>query len=172
MISDYLKAKLASEIPGILTATSHLENGKQVIRINGASVIVGPFASDNEIEAGIRSALQKPDEAALLVDRLADTSVLALRPATPLPAVNLMEPKPMANLSGSGYKAGSLKALLQGIKDRNAAVMDGAITQAQKVHAALDQVEKVSQDMASTHEGIMAELGQFSNLPPDGDEHG
>lgn len=160
MISDYLKTKLAAEIPGILTATSHLEGGKQVIRINGASAIVSPFASDNEVEAGIRLALDIP-----LPQVEAATAVAAV--PTPLPAVNLTEPKPMANLSGGGYKPGSLKALLQGIKDRNAAVMDGAIEQAQKVHAALDQVEKVSHDMASTHKGIMAELGQFSNLPPD-----
>jgi hypothetical protein len=147
VISDYLKAKLSTEIPGILTATSHLEGGKQVIRINGVSAIVGAFASDNEIEAAIRLALDKP------------------RP-TPLPPVNLTEPKPMANLTG-GYKPGSLKELLQGLRDRHARVMGGAVEDAKKAHKALDHVEIVMTDVNDTTSGIMSELGQFSNMPDD-----
>lgn len=159
MISDYLKAKLATEIPGILTATSHLEGGKQVIRINGASAIVGPFASDNEVEAGIRSAL--------LPGLLPDAD-LSAGYTVRLPPVNFTEPKPMANLTG-GYKPGSLKELLQGLKDRHARVMGGAVEDAKKAHKALDHVETVMTDVNDTTSGIMSELGQFSNMP-DGDD--
>lgn len=159
MISDYLKAKLATEIPGILTATAHLEGGRQVIRINGASAIVGPFASDNEIEAGIRNALDIPAPQA-------EPAIASAAASTPLPAVNLTEPKPMANLTG-GYKPGSLKALLQGVKDRTEAVMAGAVADVKDLHKALDHVENVSRDAKQTTTDIRAELGQFTNMPDD-----
>jgi hypothetical protein len=149
VISDYLKAKLSSEIPGILTATSHLEGGKQVIRINDVFATVSPFASDNEVENGIRLALNIP----------------ATSPrVTPLPMVNLTEPKPMANVQG--YKPGALKELLQGLRDRQARVMGGAVDDAKKAHEALDHVERVMTDVNDATGGIMAELGQFSNLGP------
>jgi hypothetical protein len=159
MISDYLKAKLSTEIPGILTATSHLEGGKQVIRINEVFATVGPFASDREVEAGIRLALNQN------IAALAPSSPMP--PLTPLPTVNLTEPKPMAK--PTSYKPGELKGLLQGLRDRHARVMDGAVDDAKKAHKALDQVEAVMGDVNDTTSGIMSELGQFSNMP-DGDE--
>lgn len=171
MISDYLKAKLAEEIPGILTATSCLENGKQIIRISKtgadtpmemATAYVGPFASDNEVEAGIRLALNIPkplkpwDEAADGPEHI----------TAPLPAVNITEPKPMANLTG-GYKPGSLRALLQGVKDRTDAVMSGAVADIQDLHKTLDHVENVSRDAKQTASDIRAEMGLITNFPDD-----
>jgi hypothetical protein len=165
MISDYLKAKLAVEIPAILTATSHLEGGRQVIRINGETVVVGPFASDNEVEAGIRNALD------IFPPPLGDlhgmaTGLMRTSPTTPLPAVNLTEPKPMANLTGS-YKPGSLKALLQGVKDRTEAVMSGAVADITDLHKTLDHVEGISRDTQKTTTDIRAELHGMTNFNDD-----
>jgi hypothetical protein len=158
-ISDYLKRKLVAEIPGINEATCHLENGHQIIRINGNTAMVGVFASDNEVEAGIRRALEIPNNPS---DPVAPAEAGHV---TALPKVNLTERKPMANLSG-GYKPGSLKALLQGVKDRTEAVMASAVADVASLHKALDHVENVAGDARATRDDIRAELGQFSNLGP------
>jgi hypothetical protein len=164
MISDYIKIKLAA-LPGIAEATSHLEGGKQIIRINGETAIVGPFASDNEVEVGIRLALGIPEQ--IIAPEGIGHDPMTPSHITLVPAVNITEPKPMANLTGGNYQPGSLKTLLQGLKDRHAAVMGTAVAEATQAHKALDHVESITRDMSQTTSGILSELGQFTNMPDD-----
>lgn len=162
MISDYLKAKLATEIPSILTATSHLENGKQVIRINGASAIVGPFASDNEVEAGIRSALDIPAP-------VAEPAIASAVASTPLPAVNLTEPKPMTAPSGSF--AASIRAMMDEARAGVAQARSEGLAKVGEAVSKLNEAKAatglVAGRMAKTIEdeaaSVLSELGQISN---------
>jgi hypothetical protein len=186
-ISDYLKAKL-SDLPGIEGATSELIGGEQVIHINGAEAHTGPFASDTEIERAIRSALNMLDPEAT---EPAEPNV------TPMPEVTLIEeskqpegiiPKPdeIKGLdakngekgiapppvgkpipSSGGYTPGSIKTLLQGLRDRQASVMSEVEGKAKRAHQALDRAARIGADLDATADAILAELGQFSNHPDD-----
>jgi hypothetical protein len=171
-ISDYLKAKL-SDLPGIEGATSELIGGAQVIHINGAEAHTGPFASDTEIERAIRSALNMLDPEAT---EPAEPNV------TPMPPVSLIEepkkdepapvraaPAPVGKPipSSGGYTQGSIKALLQGLRDRQGSVMSEVEGKVKRAHKALDRVAQVGIDADATADAILAELGQFSNHPDD-----
>jgi hypothetical protein len=172
-ISDYLKAKL-SDLPGIEGATSELIGGEQVIHINGAEAHTGPFASDTEIERAIRSALNMLDP---------DATEQAEPNVTPMPAVDLIEepkkdepapvplpaPAPVGKPipSSGGYTPGSIKALLQGLRDRQGSVMSEVEGKVKRAHKALDRVAQVGIDADATADAILAELGQFSNHPDD-----
>jgi hypothetical protein len=157
-ISDYLKAKLG-DVPGIADATAQVENGRQVIRVNGAEVVVSPFASDNEIEQGIRKALGMSDETGHITE-LQPVPLIIAAPEAPKPAG-----KPIP--TSGGYQPGSLKALLQGLRDRNQSVMSDTVEKVQKAHKALDQVVQIGNDAEATAQAILAEIGQFSNFPEE-----
>jgi hypothetical protein len=172
-ISDYLKAKL-SDLPGIEGATSELIGGAQVIEINGVEAHVGPFASDTEIERAIRSALNMLDP---------DSTEPAEPNVTPMPSVDLIEepkkdepapvplpaPAPVGKPipSSGGYTPGSIKTLLQGLRDRQASVMSEVEGKAKRAHQALDRAARIGADLDATADAILAELGQFSNHPDD-----
>jgi hypothetical protein len=168
-ISDYLKAKL-SDLPGIEGATSEIVGGGQVIRINGSEAHVGPFASDTEIEKAVRSAMTKPEHDATKPN------------VTPMPEVTLIEepkkdePTPVRAAtapvgkpipSSGGYTPGSIKTLLQGLRDRQGSVMSEVEGKVKRAHKALDRVAQVGIDADATADAILAELGQFSNHPDD-----
>lgn len=179
MISDYIKAKLASEIPGILTATAHLEGGKQVVRINGATATVGPFASDNEIEAAIRLALNVPkQEAAPVADEIDQAAPEAAEPVrvTELPpAPVLVDPAPVAapapRAPAKGGFAASLKALMDDARAGVAKAREDGTAQVQSAVAELHQAKaavahvtgKMAQTIKDEVADIRGELSQISN---------
>lgn len=151
-ISD-LKTRLA-DVPGIETLTSQTLLGRQVFGFNGLIAGVDMNATDQEIEDAIRA-----------------TAGLALnRPATPLPIVNLTEPRPMTTPAPGSFAA-SLKALMD---DARAGVVQARADGVVKVGAAVKKlgdakaaVTHVTDTMAAAIEGeasdVMAELGQISN---------
>lgn len=175
MISDYLKAKLASEIPGILAATSHLEGGKQVVRINGETAIVSPFASDNEVEAGIRLALNIPKQEAALAEPDQAQAETAHVTELPPPAI-LAEPEaaPAARPAPAqrpGGFAASLKALMDdaraGVAQARAdgtAQVQSAVAELHQAKAAVTHVTgKMAQTIKDEVADIRGELSQISN---------
>jgi hypothetical protein len=161
-ISDYLKAKLG-DVPGIADATAQIENGRQVIRVNGAEVVVSPFASDNEIEQGIRKALGMSDE----TGHITELQAVPLIVAAPEPVAEAAKPAGKPIPTSGGYQPGSLKMLLQGLRDRNQMVMSETVEKVQKAHKALDQVAQIGNDAEATAQAILAEIGQFSNFPDE-----
>lgn len=170
MISDYIKARLATEIPGILAATSHLEGGKQVIRINGVSAIVGPFASDNEIEAAIRLALDKPKQDAAVTETDQAPQADAEHVTELPPAAILAEPTPPPAPRAGGFAA-SLKALMDdaraGVAQARAdgtAQVQTAVAELHKAKAAVVHVTgKMAQTINDEVADIRGELSQISN---------
>lgn len=122
---------------------TRIVGSNQFVTYNGKTVMVSATATDQEIATALN--LDK-------IDAVAQTSPVVV--AKPIPA------------SGS-FTPGSLKALLQGIKDRQQAVMGSAVEKAKALNAALDQVEKMNSSMDATTNGILSEIGQFSNLGPD-----
>jgi hypothetical protein len=172
MISDYLKAKLATEIPGILAATSHLEGGRQVVRINGASAIVGPFASDNEVEAAIRLALNIPKQE-VVVSEPDQTEPTEVSHVTALPAaVSLTEasPRPRPAPARGGFAA-SLRAIMDDARAGLAQAREAGIAQVHDAvgelhsakHAVIHVTGKMAQTIKDEASDIRAELGQISN---------
>lgn len=171
MISDYIKARLATEIPGILAATSHLEGGKQVIRVDGKTAIVSPFASDNEVEAGIRLALDKPKQDATVTETdqvpQADAEHVTELP----PAAILAEPPAAPAARRPGGFAASLKALVDDAKSSIAQAQADGFAEVQSAVADLHKVKAtvkhVTGNMAAGIRGdiadIHAELGQITN---------
>jgi hypothetical protein len=139
MSIDTIKSRLRS-VPGIETLTMRLEGGNQVFTLNNVSAAVGALASDSEIETAILTAVR-------------------------LPPVNITETRPMS-ITGAGYLAGSIKQKIQAAKDRIAnvhATTDAALAKMNQAADAGDQIAKAIDDEAN---GLLAELGQFSNGGP------
>jgi hypothetical protein len=102
---------------------------------------------------------------------------------TPMPPVALIEepkkgetapvalpaPAPVGKPipSSGGYTPGSIKTLLQGLRDRQGSVMSEVEGKVKRAHKALDRVAQVGIDADATADAILAELGQFSNHPDD-----
>jgi hypothetical protein len=158
-IGGDLKARL-SAIPGIEEATSDIEGGQRVFKISGKTIAVGRFAFDNEIEQAIRKAFGMSDEI-----HTTELPAVPLIVAAPEPVVEAPKPAGKPIPASGGYQPGSLKALLQGLRDRNQMVMSETVEKVQKAHKALDQVAQIGNDAEATAQAILSEIGQFSNFP-------
>jgi hypothetical protein len=135
-----IKSRLRS-LPGSESLTMRLEGEKQVFTVNGVSAAVGAFASDSEIETAILAALR-------------------------LPPVTFTETKPM-NVTGAGYLAGSIKQKIQAAKDRIAKVHATTDAALAKMNAAADTGDQIAKAIDDEANGLLAELGQFSNGAPE-----
>jgi hypothetical protein len=167
-ISDYVAEHFRAF--GIPDVTEHvLVGGRQTILFaDGTRIFASPFASDAEIVAVTREAFKmteetKPDAPAQTADRL--------------PAVELTEtvqkPKSdeprMGGIMSKGYRPGSLKALLDGLHAEGQSLMQGVAEEAAKVQKAYGHLRTARDDLRAHREGIMSELGQFSNFADDGE---
>jgi hypothetical protein len=168
-LSDYLTKELTAL--GLPSIRSHeLFEGKQVITFaNGARVSVGAFASDTEIQAAVRKAfhMSDPETSPTPPEGPAATAatklpVVEMKPSETAPPVR-GRPIPAAG----DYKAGSLKELLGGLRNRKQDVMGEAVKEAKRAHKALDMVAQTSADMRATTEGILDEMREFTNEIPD-----
>ena len=162
-ISDYLAKEFAAH--GISVEDHQLVDGRQLIKFaSGASVYVSAFASDAEISAAAFKAHNMTD------DNIETTEAV---PATAdkMPVVDLAPivetPKAARPIPAGSHAPGTLSGLLKALKARKAAVMDNAIGEAKRAHKALDHVERVAGDMSATTDGIMSELGEFTNFPDE-----
>lgn len=151
-ISDYLRAKLAG-LPGIESATSQLIGGRQIIRIGAIEAHVGSFASDNEIERAIRSALNMADP---------DTTEPI---ATPMPTVALVEePKPDAP---APVVAPVAKPAPMITKNRTGASFFASLIREQQA-ALKEKFAKAGEDMLS----LMGEMNELADAATQQVQHG
>lgn len=156
MSIDQLKARLR-DVPGIETLTLQNIAGRSAYGFNGLIAAVDPNSTDDQIETAIRMA----------------SIQAALRPAndepTPLPPVNITEPKPMTTQPGSFSAA--IKAMMD---EARAGVAQARTDGLAKVGEAIGKLNdaktataKVAATMAGTIEdeaaSVMSELGQISN---------
>lgn len=151
MSIEQLKMRLR-DIPGIENLSMTLIGGRRSFGFNGLIAAVDPNASDDQIEHAIRN-----------------TAMLRTN-VTPIPTVNLTEPKTMTT-PASGSFAASLKAMM----DTARAGIEQARTDGQaKVKEAISKLDdakiattKVAGNIAETIENeaasVMSELGQISN---------
>lgn len=165
-ISDYVGKEFAAL--GFSTIIDHeLIDGRQRITFgNGMRIDVSPFASDAEIMAAARKAFHMTDDT---IETVAPETAATLPVVTPIaePAVTVEKPKASKPIPAGSHAPGTLAGLLKALRDRKAAVMDSAINEAQRAHKALDHVERVTGDMSATTDGIMSELGGFTNFPDE-----
>lgn len=163
-LSDYLAKEFAAR--GVPPLLGHaMIDGKQSLFFPpNHEIVVSPFASDAEISTAVFKAFHMTDDNIETAKDVPPTS-------DKIPAVELAaaadKPKTSKPIPAGSHPPGTLAALLQGLKDRKALVMDGAVTEAKRAHKALDQVEKVTGDMTATTDGIMSELGAFTNFPDE-----
>lgn len=145
------------DIPGIEGLTMTLIAGRQQFCFNGMIAATDPLATDQEIEDAIRSAAQlaafgRPSQ------------------STPLPTVNLTEPKPMTAPSPGSFAA-SIRAMMD---EARAGVAQARTDGLAKVGEAVGKLNdakvattKVAGTMAQTIEdeaaSVLSELGQISN---------
>ena len=162
-ISDYLRKEFAAR--GIPEITDHsLVDGQQCLSFADRTVTVSPFASDAEIKSAVFKAHGMTDDN---IETVQPDTAATLPAVTPIaePAVAVEKPKASKPIPAGSHAPGTLAGLLKALRDRKAAVMDTAISEAQRAHKALDHVERVTGDMSATTDGIMAELGGFTNFP-------
>jgi hypothetical protein len=162
-ISDYLAKDFAAL--GFRVVAHEIDGGKQYLKFeSGASIHVSPFASDAEIMAAARDAHNMTDDNIETSDPVPPT-------AEKMPMVDLapaiQKPTAAKPIPAGSHAPGTLAALLKGLRDRKAAVIDNAISEAKRAHKALDHVERATSDITATADGIMSELGQFSNFGDD-----
>lgn len=130
-------------------------DGKQYVTMDGKTVELSAEASAQEVAQ------------ALNVTPLPAVQI-ASAPSSPSVAAPVVASKPIP--AAGGFTPGSLKTLLQGIRTRQQTVMGGAVEKAKALNAALDQVDNMSNSMQATTDSILSEIGQFSNMPPEGEQ--
>lgn len=159
MSIEDIKARVR-DIPGTENLTMNVLLGRQVFGFNGLIAGVDMNATDNEIEDAIRATYDLAKYGRNPIEKS----------PTPLPAVNLTEPKTMT-APAPGSFAASLRAMLDegraGIEQAKAdglAKVSGAIG---KMNEAKVATVKVASNMAQSIEdeaaSVMSELGQISN---------
>lgn len=166
-ISDYLAKDFAAR--GLPAISSHyLHEGRQHIEFADGfgAVVVAPFASDAEIRLAVFKAFNMTDDN---IETVAADTAASLPAVTPIaePATPAQKPPAAKPIPAGSHAPGTLAALLKGLRDRKAAVIDNAISEAKRAHKALDHVERVTGDMTATTDGIMSELGGFTNFPDE-----
>lgn len=136
-----LKSRM-SDVPGIEQLTMQLANGRQVFTLGEHIASTGAFASDEEIETAIRTALRLPS--------------VALIPDKPKDA-------PMSSITGARSASQSLKQLMeeakQSVADGMAQVQAG-IEKHAKAGAAL---KNLGTTLNSDGDDLLATVGQFTN---------
>lgn len=142
--------QLAKEYPGGLR--TRVIGSTEYVSLGDRTVTVRPMASDQEIASALN-----------LVDAASGNATEVIPAPAPMVA---SKPIPAAG----SFTPGSLKALLQGIRTRQQAVMGNAVDKAKELNAALDQVDSMSNSMQATTNSILSEIGQFSNMPPEGEQ--
>jgi hypothetical protein len=168
-MSDYLAKDFAAL--GLPAITEHqLSGDRQIIAFaDGTKVDVSPFASDAEITAAVHEAFKVTDDN---IETVAPTPTADKMPAVELAPV-VQKPKDdgpkMGGVMSGGYKPGSLKALLGDLRAEGQSLMQDVAEEAQKVQKAYGHLRTARDDLKAHREGIMAELGQFSNFADDGD---
>jgi hypothetical protein len=135
-----LRARMA-DVPGIDGLTMQLAGGRQVFTILGHVVSTGAFASDEEIEQAIRSAVRLP-----IVPLIAEETKDA----------------PMS-ITGAAHVSTSLKDMLS---QRKQAMADGH-AKLQSAFAKMDQataaLNSVGDKVAAEADDLLASVGQFTN---------
>jgi hypothetical protein len=146
--------QLAKEYPGGLR--TRVIGSTEYVSLGDRTITVRPMASDQEIASALG-----------LVDS-ASGNATAVIPAAAAPAPSpVVASKPIP--AAGGFTPGSLKALLQGLRTRQQSVMSEAVDEAKAMNAALDQVQQMSTSIKATTTSILSEIGQFSNMPPEGE---
>lgn len=164
MSINELKERLR-DVPGIETLTMSNLLGRQVFGFDGLIAAVDPNATPQEIEAAIRIASLKRQFA---------RPGGSIDVTTPLPPVNLTEAKPMTAPSTGSFAAG-IKAMMDEAKAGIAQARSDGLAKVGDAVAKLGEakaaVTQISGSLAKTIEdeaaSVMAELGQFSNFPPE-----
>lgn len=167
MSVEDIKSRLR-DVPGIQDLTMQTLLGRQVFGWNGLIAGVDPNATDQEIEDAIRNAADIADRPRAL--DAARTATLAALAVTPLPTVNLTEPKPMT-APAAGSFAASIRAMMD---EARAGVAQARTDGLAKVGEAIGKLNdaktattKVAVSMAKTIEdeaaSVLSELGQISN---------
>lgn len=142
------------DIPGIEGLTMALIAGRQQFGFNGMIAATDPLATDQEIEDAIRNAAQlaafgRPSQ------------------STPLPTVNLTEPKPMtAPASPTGFVPGEIASLFKNLRDRKTAMVTELMVNGAEFAAILDTGERQAAALKAESEALKAEFGMTTNNPP------
>ena len=147
MSANDLREAFKGIIPGSENLTvSYAANGNQIIHVGDKSIEVGAMASNDDIIAAIRNA-----------DRLPNVAFTAER-----------QKAPSMSVTGASYVTGSIADKLKSVRakiEAGSAKMDQAI-------AKMDQAATAHSQLADTVSGeadaLLAELGQFTNSPPQG----
>lgn len=148
-----LKGRL-SDVPGIENLTMQILLGRQVFGFNGLIAAVDPMATDQEIETAIRDA-----NATLYPSPGHST--------TPLPIVNLTEPKPMSAPSPTGFVPGEISSLFKSLRARKDAMVADIMANGAEVAATIATGEQMSAALKAEGEAMKAELGIITNFPPE-----
>jgi len=164
-----LKQKLA-DVPGIDTLTITQVGGRHVATFNGLTAAVDPFASEDQLLAAIRSVANlKPAE-------IPAVQPMPAAPA-PAPAPAAAAPAPKAPAPAPGGFAAMMKAI---VDEAKAVVAQSQVDGLAKVRAAAGRLHEVAahttrvtdnmaQSASDQADAALAELGQISNLPPEGE---
>lgn len=151
-----LKARL-SDVPGIETLTETAIGGRLVYGFSGLVAAVDPSSSEDQVVAAIRNA--------------------ATLRAAPMPPVQPQPKGPAMSAPAPGGFAAQIRGMLNSARaDLEAVKQDGLKQVAAAVgemREAQSQVQNVTAGMAKVIRDetadVLAELGQISNMPPEGE---
>lgn len=157
MSVENLKSRLR-DVPGIETLTMTLIAGRQAFGFNGLIAAVDPNASDDEIEKAIRSAAGIPTTGGAINSEASS--------ATPIPPVNITEPKPMTEQSPTGFVPGEISSMFKTLRARKDAMVADVMKNGAEVAATLEAGEKMSAALKAEGDAMKAEFGLLTNNPP------
>lgn len=170
-----IKTRLA-DVAGIENLSVTMVGGRMVFGINGKTIGLTPFASEDEIEAAIRLSLAAPIAPA--------TPPAPIPTPMPMPAATeaVVEPAPAAApttapapkakpVPAVGSFAASLKAMmneaLAGVeqaKENGASKVRAKVAMLNEAKTAVVRVtDNMAQNIEDQANSVMAELGQISN---------
>lgn len=146
------------DIAGIDGLTMTLIGGRQAFGFNGLIAAVDPNASSDEIENAIRSTSQ--------LASLGRSPAEKQNAATPLPIVNLTEPKTMTAQSPTGFVPGEISSMFKNLRARKDAMVAEIMTTGADVAATLATGEQMAAALKAEGDAMKAEFGLLTNNPP------
>lgn len=126
------------------------------------------FPTENDIDwidLHLQSAVYHINEAIRMNIRLRELEA-SRHHVTPLPAQPTVSNQPMSGITGASHLADSIKARIQAAKDRMANATSNADMAVNKLNAAADASDQLSNSISKEADDLMAQIGQFSNGSP------